>query len=146
MASIEYLLAGDLVHIKKFSKDASSRIHYIGYALPGTADSSPLWFIKQCIYDGAGFQTDELFEERMPRGEPVREIHEEPSAGNERALHLPQRAERLGKVADGRKGKHGIEGFARELRSRFRVGFHETHVVDSVHARAFPGDPETAER
>lgn len=59
--SVQYLLAGDLVHIKKFSKDSGGRMEYIGYATPGTAESASLWFIKKLTYDVAGFQTDELF-------------------------------------------------------------------------------------
>jgi hypothetical protein len=58
---IQYLLAGDLVHIKKFAKDASSRIEYIGYATPGSAETDPVWFIKKLSYDAGGFQQDELF-------------------------------------------------------------------------------------
>ena len=61
MSSVFYLLAGDLVHIKKFSKDVSGRMEYIGYALPGTAEASPGWFIKKLTYDTASFQNDELF-------------------------------------------------------------------------------------
>lgn len=61
MSAIQYLLAGDLVHIKKFAKDANGRIEYIGYSFPGVAESDPRWFIKKLIYDAGGFQTDELF-------------------------------------------------------------------------------------
>lgn len=59
--SVQYLLAGDLVHIKKFSKDSQGRMEYIGYALPKSAEGDPKWFIKKLTYDSGGFQTDELF-------------------------------------------------------------------------------------
>ena len=63
MSCIQYLLAGDLVHIKKFKALASNNqvIEYMGYAAPGTLDTDPRWFIKKMIYDGNGFQTDETF-------------------------------------------------------------------------------------
>lgn len=61
MSAVQYLLAGDLVHIKKFSKDGSGRMEYIGYALPNTGDSDAKWFIKKLTYDVDSFQVDELF-------------------------------------------------------------------------------------
>jgi hypothetical protein len=60
MSAIQYLLAGDLVHIKKFAKDGAGRMEYIGYATPGTDDGEAKWFIKRLSYDAGGFQVDEL--------------------------------------------------------------------------------------
>lgn len=63
MSVVFYLLAGDLVHIKKFAalSLANTTIEYIGYATPGTNEAAQKWFIKKLIYDVNGFQTDELF-------------------------------------------------------------------------------------
>jgi len=59
---MQYLLAGDLVHIKKFAPVAgNTNIEYMAYATPGTAEADAKWFIKKLIYDVNGFVTDELF-------------------------------------------------------------------------------------
>jgi hypothetical protein len=58
---MEYLIPGDLVHIKNFEYDGSGNLIYIGYALPNSADADSKWMIKKATYDASNNILTEKF-------------------------------------------------------------------------------------
>ena len=47
--------------VKGVAGGATDQVEYVGYALPGTSLAEPKWLIKKLIYDGTGFQIDNVF-------------------------------------------------------------------------------------
>lgn len=54
-------LSAHTILTQRAAYDASSNVEYLGYALPGSATSSPVWLIKKMSYDVSNRFTGSTF-------------------------------------------------------------------------------------